>query len=571
MINHPEYRVKRWVVPPRADDAVFQDLKDYPRVMAQLLFNRGLSNSGLASQYLSSTERINHDPALLADIEIAVDIIVSAIQNDERIVIYGDYDVDGVTSTVLLVEVIERLGGKVEPYIPDRFEEGYGLNLEALKSLSEQGVSLIVSVDCGIRSVIEAEYCKQIGLKLVITDHHHPDEHIPQADAVVNPKRMNQRYPFPDLAGVGVAYKLAQAILLQLTGSAEKADRWLDVVALGTVADMAPLIGENRWLVKAGLNVLRTTSKPGMKALFEAAGVRQQKCSASDIGFMLGPRLNAAGRLESAMAAYHLLHAEDSDSAKPLALKLNAQNTDRQEQTRDTQAKASAQIQLTLTDEDTFLLLVIDPTFNEGIVGLAASRLVEQYHRPAIVGVLGENTTRCSCRSIPEFHITRALDELSDLFEHHGGHAAAAGLTIRNENLPEFQQKIQEIARRELGGQDLTPQLNADVEVSLAEMNPELMRSLDFLQPTGYGNPDPAFVCRNLTIRSKRAIGADGKHLKLTVTDGWLSAEAICFRSGYLIQSLPAKVDLLFTFERNEYNGTISFQLNVKDIQASQG
>jgi single-stranded-DNA-specific exonuclease len=570
LITHPEYRLKRWALSPRAGEEVFQSLQAYPRAMAQLLFNRGVATAERAEEYLSSTERINHDPALLADMSKAVQVIVSAIQHDEQIVIYGDYDVDGVTSTALLVEVIEKLGGKVEAYIPDRFEEGYGLNLEALNQLNQRGVRLVVTVDCGIRSMVEADYCREIGLKLVITDHHHPDEHLPKADAVVNPKRADQSYPYPDLAGVGVAYKLTQALLLELTASTEKADRWLDLVALGSVADMAPLTGENRWLVKAGLQVLRTSSRPGIKALFEVAGVRQQRCSAGDIGFMLGPRLNAAGRLESAMAAYHLLHADNEEDAKLLAAKLNAQNSERQEQTRDTQSKAVTYIQQSAA-ENNLLLVVIDPSFNEGIVGLAASRLVEQYNRPAIVGVMkaDEGVTRCSCRSIPGFHITKALDEISDLFEHHGGHAAAAGLTIKNEKLDEFKAKIQKIAQRELGGQDLTPQVNADAEVSLGDLNPELMKYLDLLQPTGYGNPDPVFICRNLRIRNKRAIGADAKHLKLTVTDGWLSAEAICFRFGFLWKELPEKVDLLFTFERNEFNGVVNFQLNVKDIQVS--
>lgn len=569
MITHPDYHLKRWLVSPRADESVFQALQAYPRVVAQLLYNRGLANGDLAEEYLSSTAKVNHDSFSLADMEKAVVIIASSIAAGEKIFIYGDYDVDGVTSTVLLVEVISKLGGEVDAYIPDRFEEGYGLNSDALGKLAGAGAGLVISVDCGIRSVAEAEFCQQIGMKLVITDHHHPDVSMPPADAVINPKRLDQDYPYSDLAGVGVAYKLAQALLLHMTGSAAQADRWLDLVALGTVADMAPLTGENRWLVKNGLNVLRSNNRVGMKALFKIAGVNQQKCTAADIGFMIGPRLNAAGRLESAMDAFRLLHANEEDDPFQLAANLNERNTERQELTRATQAAASAQIQQS-TDENNLLLFVIDPDFNEGIVGLAASRLVEQFHRPAIVGTLGESDTRCSCRSIPGFHIAMALDEVSDLLKRHGGHAAAAGFTLANENLPEFTQRMQAIARRELGGQDLTPQISADTEVALSDLNPELMKYLDMLQPTGYGNPEPTFICRNLNVRSKRAIGADGKHLKLSVSDGWLSAEAICFRSGYLFQNLPTKVDLLFTFERNEYNGVVNFQLNVKDIQASQ-
>ena len=568
VIEHPDYHVKRWEFPPKADAAIFAGLVEYPPLVAQLLYNRGITSIEFARKFFSGSYQLDSDPFLLAGVEKAVDRISTALNLDEKIAIYGDYDVDGVTATALLVDVLRGLGAEVQAYIPDRFEEGYGLNTGALLQLQNNGVKLVISVDCGVRSVAEAHYCKEIGLDLIITDHHHPDFVIPPAYTVINPKLPDQAYPYPDLAGVGVAYKLAQAVLGRLGGGMHLADRWLDLVALGTVADLAPLTGENRKLVRNGLDLLRAGGRLGIQYLCRKAGVNQSLATASDIGYMIGPRLNAAGRLETAMNAYQLLMTRDPDEAASLSDLLNKNNIERQEITRETQQIAVDRIGI--LDQDIYLLLVMDPSFNEGIVGLAASRLAEQYFRPAVVGVIGEMTTRCSCRSIPGFHITQALDECSDLFIRHGGHAAAAGFTVPNVNLDELKRRLQVIAKRELAGKELSPQLSADAVVDLKDLKPELLGYLDLLQPTGYGNPEPYFITRNLTVKTRRAIGSDAKHLKLSLTDGWLTMDAICFRFGYLVNLLPSKIDILYSFERNLYNGQVSLQLNVKDIKASQ-
>lgn len=568
MIQHPQYQLKRWVIAPQADPQVLADLKRDSLLEAQLLYNRGIVDYAAAAEFLAAGYPTDTDPFLMKDMELAVDRIGRALTESQPIAIYGDYDVDGVTSTALLVEVLRNLGGEVQAYIPDRFEEGYGLNKAALQTLHERGVQLVVTVDCGVRSIAEAEFSREIGLDLIISDHHHPEQVIPPALAVINPKIPGQTYPYPDLAGVGVAYKIAQGVLEKIGGGKQYADRWLDLVALGTVADLAPLTGENRALVRAGLQAIRTGRRTGLQALCRAAGVNQSAIGASDIGFMLGPRLNAAGRLETAMNAYQLLVTTDPIEAGDLASLLNKQNTDRQEITRQTQAAAVERIGS--LDEDDYLLFVTDPDFNEGIVGLAASRLAEQFYRPAVVGVTGPETTRCSCRSIPDFHITNALDECSELFIRHGGHAAAAGFTVPNERVEELRTRLRQIARRELAEADLTPQMSADAQVNLADLNPQLLGFLDQLQPTGYGNPETFFVARNLTVKTRRAIGSDNRHLKLAVTDGWFTIDAICFRFGHLLTALPPKVDLLFSFERNFYNGQVYLQLNVKDIQASE-
>lgn len=568
MIQHPQYQLKRWVIAPPADSTILAGLGRQSLLEAQLLYNRGIVDPESAAGFLAAGYPTDTDPFLLKDMDVTVERINRALSENQRIAIYGDYDVDGVTATALLVEVLRNLGGEVQAYIPDRFDEGYGLNEHALQALRDQVVQLVITVDCGVRSVTEAEFSRKIGLDLIISDHHHPEQVIPPALAVINPKIAGQAYPFPDLAGVGVAYKIAQAVLEKIGGGKKYADRWLDLVALGTVADLAPLTGENRALVRAGLQTIRAGKRIGLQSLCRAAGVNQSNIGATDIGFMLGPRLNAAGRLETAMNAYQLLVTTDPVEAGDLSSLLNKQNSDRQEITRQTQAAAVDRIGQ--PGEDDYLLFVTDAEFNEGIVGLAASRLAEQFYRPAVVGVTGPETTRCSCRSIPGFHITNALDECSELFIRHGGHAAAAGFTIPNERVEELRIRLREIARRELAGKDLTPQMSADAQVNLADLNPQLLAFLDQLQPTGYGNPETYFVARNLTVKSRRAIGSDNRHLKLAVTDGWFTIDAICFRFGHLVTALPPKVDLLFAFERNIYNGQVYLQLNVKDIQASE-
>jgi single-stranded-DNA-specific exonuclease len=554
---------KRWnISPPLSSDAK-AELKVFPEILQQLLFNRGYATESAARAYLRAEVPFNTEPLQLLGMETALARIRQALANGEPIAIYGDYDVDGVTATALLVQTLRAMGGQVRGYIPNRFEEGYGLNTDAFDTLKAEGVRLVISVDCGIRSPAEAAHARKIGLDLIISDHHHPDADLPDALAVINPKQPGDSYPDKDLAGVGVAYKIAQA----LAPAPELLENLLDLVALGTVADLAPLTGENRMLVRQGLKKIRNTTRQGLFALANVAEMALPKTTAINIGFVLGPRLNAAGRLESAQAALDLLTTADIFTAGQLALKLDQQNRDRQTLTRKIQEQAE---KMALQDySGAHLLFAIDPEFNSGVVGLAASRLVETFYRPAAVGQVGEETTRCSCRSIPEFHITDALDQCKDLLIRHGGHAAAAGFTVRNDNLPALKERLQEIARQQLDGMELRPTLSADLEVSLSDMNSEVLKYLEYLQPTGYGNQEAVFVSRNLTVKSSRAVGAEGKHLKLTVSDGRTSFDAIGFRLGQRLSEFSpgARVDALYAFESNEFNGRVSLQLNLKDIK----
>ncbi|MGE5123350.1 MAG: single-stranded-DNA-specific exonuclease RecJ, partial [Acidobacteriaceae bacterium] len=445
--------------------------------------------------------------------------------------------------------------------------EGYGLNLEAMESLYQAGTKLIITVDCGIRSVEEADPGRFPGMDLIITDHHLPLEEIPPAFAVINPKLPGDNYPEKNLAGVGLAYKLAEALFTNLEHAGELTD-YLDLVALGTVADLVPLTGENRSLVRGGLEYIRQPLRQGIMALIGVSGLTPARISTTDISFALAPRLNAAGRLESALASLQLLISADPKTTGQLAQWLEIQNRERQKIMREIQAHAEKQA--VVGDEVPLILFAADPGYNAGVVGLAASRLTEQYYRPAIIASIGDEFTRGSCRSIPEFHITQALDQCQDLLEHHGGHAAAAGFTARNELLPTLIDRLREIAREQLADKDLRPKIKAEVEIPLSELKPDLLKYLDWLQPVGMGNPAPIFMSSGLKVMRQKAVGADGSHLKLSVSDGKITYDAIAFRQGHWLAQLPAAIDLMYTFELNEFNGQLSLQLNVKDIRPAQ-
>jgi single-stranded-DNA-specific exonuclease len=540
--------------------------------LLQVLYNRGLQERNhiqafIEGQYLEST-----DPFLLPDMEKAVARIGQAIERDEIIIVYGDFDADGVTSTVLLTEALRGLGlsrQQAQPYIPDRIDEGYGLNEEALTFLKEErNAGLVISVDCGIRSVREVEHANQIGLDMIITDHHSLGSRIPPALAVINPKRADSAYPEVMLAGVGIAYKLAQALRLAFPNRAEfeEADL-LDLVALGTVADLAPLQGENRKLVMDGLKVLNTCRRPGLDALARVSGLKPGSMSAESIAFALGPRINAAGRLSHAYDAAKLLALNNFLMAHEQARQLNKLNQERQRITAQLTKEAEDKI-----DPDAPLLFAADPGFLPGVVGLVASRLTEKYYRPSIIIEQGEAESRGSCRSIPEFHITDALDQVQDLLVRHGGHAQAAGFTINNENLPEFRQRITEIAATQLAGQDLYPTLVIDAEVDLMDVDWALQNVLEDLEPTGEANDKPVFMSRNVRVYNHRTVGQDGAHLQLEVGDdeGRIKLRCIAFRQGAWAKSLPEKIDLAYMVGVNEWNGRRSLQLMVQDIRQPQ-
>ncbi|MDT8306268.1 MAG: DHHA1 domain-containing protein, partial [Anaerolineae bacterium] len=441
------------------------------------------------------------------------------------------------------------------------------LNDEALAKIrNEIGASLVISVDCGIRAVAEVRNASAIGLDMIVTDHHSIGREMPPACAVINPKRPDSGYPERMLAGVGIAYKLAQAL-----HTAQPAPRpfdlstLLDLVALGTVADLAPLQGENRLLVRDGLAVLNAMRRPGVAALATVAGVKPGGITAETIGFILGPRINAAGRLSHAYDAARLLASPNMESATRYAQELNRLNVQRRSLTQQLSDEAEAMV-----EEGVPIIIAGGSGFLSGVVGLVASRLAEKHYRPAIVMEQGETESRGSCRSIPEFHITEALDEVADLLERHGGHAQAAGFTIRNERLPEFMERLTALAAARLRDKELKPALDIDAELRLPDIDWALHGVLAQLEPTGQSNAAPLFMSRNVHVYNHRTVGSDGAHLKLEIGDGRRKFQGIAFRQGAWAEMLPRRIDLAYSLSVNEWNGNRNLELTVQDIRPAE-
>lgn len=563
---------KRWQMAPRVSSLVvarFAARQLHPLIV-QVLYNRGITTPEQADAFLAPDMLIGN-PFQMVGMNAAVDRLRRAIRAHEAIAVYGDFDVDGVTATVLLVQTLEALGAKARPYIPHRIDEGYGLNPEALRQLKEQGVQVVITVDCGVRSLDEVAFGKRIGLDMIVTDHHAPSDELPDSFATINPKQPGCPYPYKDLSGAGVAFKLAQALLranernpLSRDQVGMSEEMLVDLVALGTVADLVPLTGENRALVKRGLARLRDTERPGIMALIRQAGIRPETIDAGTIGYTLGPRLNAAGRMESALMAYNLLATHYPGEADGLAVKLDVTNRERQRVTTEMTLKARDAV--ASSAEVDRLLFVAAPEFPEGIVGLIASRLAEEFYRPSIAVHRGESESRGSARSIAEFNIVAALDECRDLLVRHGGHAMAAGFTVVNSNLAELEDRLRKIAARVLASAELAHTLPIDAETSLDDLSWDLQRAIEQLAPFGYGNREPVFLSREVTVRDARLVG--NEHLKLLLGDGLAVWDAIAFRQGSWVGSIPPRVDIAYQLESRSWNGEARLQLNVKDIKS---
>ena len=539
-------------------------------LLARVLYARKLDTPEQIAAFLSDEGDLG-DPFLLAGMREAVGRLSRALDEGQQIVVYGDFDADGVCATALLVSALKALGGRVSPYIPDRFDEGYGLNEDALTWLQGQGAQVLVTVDSGVRSLREAAHGQMLGLDIIITDHHSLGAELPSAVAVINPKRPDCGYPFKELSGVGVAYRLVEALfcdIRQRSSSGPGCEQYLDLVALGTVADIVPLCGENRLLVQRGLGRLRAAPRPGVRALMDAAKVMPDKVGSQDIAFRLGPRLNAAGRLASAMLAYDLLMSDDENQAQRLATELNALNEQRQQLLEVQVSKAR---QLLGESDGRTLLFVAGEGFHEGIVGLVASRLTDGFYLPSLVMCRGAETTRGSARSIEGFHITQALDHCADLLSRYGGHARAAGFTLANENLAEFRTRLAAYSAQHLPGEILGRRHMVDTIVTLDELSFQTAAALAPMEPTGEGNPEPALATLGLTVTGLRVVGQDGKHLRLDLSDGRRRCPAIAFRQGYRMQELRTgeKVDIIYRPSLNEWQGQVSLQLVVETIRKS--
>ena len=566
----------QWILPSPPGPEIRARFDWLHPAVVQVLFNRGLVDTEEVAEFFGERVRPD-DPFRMKGVSQAVNRIRWAIRQSEPIAVYGDFDADGVTSTALLVRTLSALGADVMPYIPDRIDEGYGLNNEALEWLWEQGVRLVVTVDCGIRAVEEVRYGNHLGLDMIITDHHSIGPELPSALTVINPRQEDCPYRqtyggrFDALAGVGVAYKLAQALLrvesktpVTKTPVTLQEDELLGLVAIGTVADLMPLRAENRVLVQRGLAQLNLGLTPGVRALAKKAGVKLGKIDSTAIGFRLAPRINAAGRLRSAGLAYDLLMAEDDATAEHLADELDLINRERQRITQDAVNWAMSE----LGDHPAAdVILIGRENLNPGIVGLIAGRLKEAYYRPALVAELGEEYVRGSARSVPEFNITQALDQCADILVRYGGHAAAAGFTVHREHLPELRRRLNAIATKQLQVEAWTPKLPIDVVVELRELDYALLAKLHELEPTGSENPQPVLGISDLLVRNYRRVGSDGAHLKLNLTDGDQSFDAIAFGLGRMAANMPIRVDIAAQLDENEWNGRRTLQLLVRDIQ----
>ena len=575
---------KQWQLAPALTAelrAAYQKQHLHP-IIAQVLFNRGISAEQVR-EFLMAQDFRHINPYRLSGMQEAVYRLRQAIKGNELIAVYGDFDADGVTATALMVSFLRVLKANVVPYIPHRVDEGYGLNTPALLRLADEGVKLVVTVDCGIRSLQEVAAAADYGLDVIVTDHHSvsADGLIPdRAVAVVNPQKDDDPL-LKSLSGVGVAFMLARALLVdallrngQLPQAqkryADLLESLLDLVAIGTVADIMPLNNAlNRALVKRGLARMNHAPRLGLAALLEEAGLKPGTINATSIGFVIGPRINAAGRLESAMLACDLLLETDEARARSLAQELNKLNEKRQRLTREAQARISQRIQEQGLAENA-LIFVQDDEVQPGIVGLVAGRLVEEHYRPTVVLEHGEHESRASCRSIAQFHITRALDANADLLVRHGGHAMAAGFTVLNDNLPHLRQALLDYAQGQLADAALQPILNIDAELSMRQLTMELVEELAILEPTGHANPPPTFVTRRLRVCDARTVGQDNAHLRLKVaTQGEPPIDAIGFGLGYWLPQLPPLIDLAYQLEINVYQDRRNLQLRILDLVPS--
>ncbi len=562
---------KRWQVAPPAPPSHIARFPHLHPILVQVLYNRGVTDPADVAAFFAGGDR-EPNPFDLRGVPAAVTRLRQALRGDEPIVVYGDFDADGVTATALLVQTLRALGGRVRPYIPDRVDEGYGLHEAVLTRLARAGARVVVTVDCGVRATEQIAHARQLGLDVIVTDHHSPGPRPPDAVAVIDPKRDDSGYPFRELAGVGVAYRLAQALLRshrQTRVTAQEVrlqeEDLLDLVALGTVADLAPLLGENRTLVHRGLVRINRMERPGIEALCRRAGLQPGQVDATAIGYSLGPRINAAGRMDHAKTAYQLLETVYPAEAERLAGELDRLNRERQALTVETQERAR-QLALVTADEAS-LLFAAAPDFPAGIVGLVASRLVDEFYRPAVVVEVGAQVSKGSARSIPEFHITRALDECTPLLMRHGGHAAAAGFTVSNEHLDTLADQLRSLATEQLADVPLTATLSVDAQVELSRMSWELQRELAQLEPCGYANRHPLFLSRRVRLQGQRAVGKAGRHLKLRLFADGVTWDGIAFRQGEWASKLPDQVDIVYHLEVNDWNDRRSLQLNVQDVR----
>ena len=534
----------------------FSGLPDW---MSALLYARGIATEEEAQRFLHPSLSDLYDPFLLPGMEKTVELLRGAVARGDTILVYGDYDADGVCAASILMEVLHEEGASLAYRIPSRHTEGYGLNADAVREIAGKA-KVLITVDCGVSNVEEVALAKELGLTVIVTDHHQPPEVLPEADVVMDP--LLGDYPFPYLCGAGVALKICQA--LQGMAGVEKR---LDLAALATVADIVPLRDENRVIVSEGLRRIRNTSRPGLKALISAAGL-DASVTADDIAFRLAPRLNAAGRLGDAKLGVHLLLTPDSAKAEHIAGLLEQANRTRQSLEREMTASAAAQLRLEAL-ADAHVVVVSGEDWNPGLIGLTAGRLCERFHLPAVALSVHGDTAVGSCRSIPGVNIYRMLSACADLLEHFGGHEQAAGLTVKADRIPLLRERLEQAVASAAPEECFLPSAEYDLAVPFRTWTPETLRMLSVLEPTGCGNPPPLFLLHGAEVQSLRRVGRDGSHLKLSVLDEDLSVvDGIAFGAGETAEESPLKLDLLYRPILNDFRGRTTVEAQVAYINA---
>lgn len=560
---------KKWQVYEADENKISELIDKYNlnRLLATILVNRGITEETDIRLFLEPTRNDFHDPFLITDMKIAVDRIIKAIENKENVTIYGDYDVDGITSITVLKSFLQDRGLEVSSYIPNRLDEGYGLNKDAIDKIAEQKCDLMITVDCGISAINEIEYANSLGIETIITDHHEPGNELPKAMAVIDNKRKDSNYPFRELAGVGVVFKLIQAIGKKLNLREEEYLKYLDIVCVGTISDIVPLVDENRVIAKLGLMLISQTRNMGLRSIINSSGY--SKIDSNTISFGVAPRINACGRMGKAEEALELFLSKNINQVNELTKRLNEHNRIRQETEKNIFETAVNQIQREHLDKNN-AIVVGGENWHHGVIGIVSSKITEMYFKPSILLSFEEDGIgKGSGRSIPGFDLHDALMKCQDMIEKFGGHSMAVGVTVKKEKFEEFKNKFEEIAT-EANIKEIIPIINIDAKISLAGIEKDMVESLKRLEPFGEGNKMPIFAFKNLKIDSIRAL-SEGKHLKLTLKDNNTIINAIGFNIGYLADEyrIGDKIDVAGVLEINSFNGVESLQINIKDIMRS--
>lgn len=535
------------------------------KLLASILVNRNIEEDKIEA-FLNPTRKSFHDPFLMPDMKKAVDRILKAMQNKEKIIIYGDYDVDGITSITVLKSFLEDRGVHVDSYIPNRLEEGYGLNKPAVEKIAENKYQLMITVDCGISGIEEIEYANSLGIETIVTDHHEVGDSLPNAIAVVDAKRKDNEYPCRDLAGVGVVFKLIQAIGIKLGLEEKEYLKYLDIVCIGTISDIVPLVDENRAIAKLGLLLVRQTKNLGLQSLLISSGYKN--IDSTTISFGVAPRINACGRMGHADEALNLFLSKDIYEVNELTKKLNEYNKIRQETEKNIYEDAVNQIEQNKLNEKN-AIIVSGENWHHGVIGIVSSKITDLYFKPSILLCNEGEFSKGSGRSIPGFDLHQALMQCQDTIDRFGGHAMAIGITIKTDKFQEFAEEFENVAK-EAKIDEIIPIINIDAKIELNEINKEMVESLKLLEPYGEGNKMPIFAFRNLKIDSIRAL-SEGKHIKLTLKDNNNIINAIGFNLGKIAEDyrIGDKIDIVGTLEINSFNGVDSLQINIKDVMKS--